>query len=324
VAFVVPRTAEVWMATGTGETSLEDAKWVYTALLHEHIPVDVISEQQLIEGKAADYKVLYVVGNNINHHAARKLEEWVKNGGILWTVYCGLCFDEAGEPLTGMNELIGVETRKTERWGYIPGYGSTTLVEIKNTAPVPAASAITLTGKEGEPLAACAAREVVSLKSTKDTSILATFADGAPAMLRHSYGKGLVYFVATQAGGAYSAKIRRADFDSRADYDPSLRSLITRAALDAGVYRPVYTDVPTLETLLLEKNGKRSVTLINWTYAAGGVQLLLENVRLDLPEAGNFKSVRSLQQGQLKVQGSGNNRFVILPTITSVDVLVLD
>src|SRR5256886_6128663 len=51
VALIFPRSSEIWgRATSLGITALEDAKWVYIALAHAHVPVDVLSEQQLAEG----------------------------------------------------------------------------------------------------------------------------------------------------------------------------------------------------------------------------------------------------------------------------------
>ena len=67
-------------------------------------------------------------------------------------------------------------------------------------------------------------------------------------MVRHSLGKGQVVIVGIWAGLTYSAKVRRADYDMRADFDPSLRNLIVAAALVLGVLVSGY--LPLLLLLL--------------------------------------------------------------------------
>ena len=58
----------------------------------------------------------------------------------------------------------------------------------------------------------------------------------------------------------------------RADFDPSIRALIADPAIARGAARPVTTSEPLVEAVLLEKDGRRSVALMNWAYRGRELQ----------------------------------------------------
>ena len=67
VAFCSPRSSEIWgKATDLGVTAFEDAKWVYLALRHANIPVDVQMEEGLVvQGDRA--ALVQAVGNLLSN-----------------------------------------------------------------------------------------------------------------------------------------------------------------------------------------------------------------------------------------------------------------
>ena len=75
----------------------------------------------------------------------------------------------------------------------------------------------------------------------------------------------------------------------------------------------------------VEKDGRKSIALINWAYSqtekeAGAERLeVMKNVRVSLAQTG-LKTVRSLRHGELKVE----NGAVILPQLDEIDLLVLE
>jgi len=89
VAVVKPETTQRWMNLSGDPPHLmaawENAKWVYSALQHAHIPVDPIDEVILAEEDLSQYKIIYVSGSHLARKAAQGLLKYIENGGTLYT-----------------------------------------------------------------------------------------------------------------------------------------------------------------------------------------------------------------------------------------------
>lgn len=320
VAFVSPRSTEIWSrVTDPGLTAFEDAKWVYTALRHAHIPLDVLSEQQLIEGKLDQYKVIYIPGSHLHHQAALAITQWVNRGGTLWTSASGLHKDQANQPSPAAESLLGLQNRSIEMWGSAPQYRATTLEPLKEINP-PAQTSFVWNGKEVIPRVG---RE--KLKPTTATS-MATFADGSIAVTRNRYGKGETIVAGLWAGLTYSATVRRDDFDMRADFNPSIRDLIAAPALNRKIQRAAIPSDPLVESIALQRDGHHCVALINWAYrhdehAPNRAALQpIENLTIELPGFPAAKAVSSIRHGLLKRTES---KFT-LPLLDEIDLLIIE
>lgn len=320
VAFVTPRSSEIWSkVTDPSLAAFENAKWVYLALRHAHIPLDVISEQQLSEGMLNQYKVIYVPGPHLHHKSANALREWVRNGGSVWTDAAGLSRDEANQPAAEMNEMLGLSERKLETWGSVAQYRAAKLEPLTEANP-PTAAAISW---EKATVPARIAREPLSPSTAEP---LARFSDGKAAVTRNRFGKGEAIVAGFWSGLTYSATVRRSDFNMRSDFDPAIRDMIARTALARNVYRPAIPSDPLVEAIALRKDGQRSVALINWSYAHSETATnkaslqSLENLRIELPGFADAKSVRSIQHGPLKLV----NGAVLLPKLDEIDLLVIE
>ena len=319
VAFVSPRSSEIWgKATELSVTAFEDAKWVYLALAHSHVPVDVLSEQQLAEGKLDQYKVIYVVGPNLRRDAAAKIREWVRDGGTLWTDALGLSRDEANQPAAAMNEMLGVKNRTVEKWGEVQPYRAINLQPFAEEAPKK--KSFTWQQKELRPVVG---RELCEAKSA---NVMAKFSDGEPAVVRNSFGKGQVILTKFWAGLSYSAGVREKSFNLRNDFDSEFRLLIAGPLSAQRIYRPVIPAEPLVEAILLEKDGQRSIALMNWAYSHGANEPVREHLEIfrdlpiDLSHVGELRKVRSLTHGPLRIA----NNAVILPSLEEIDLLILN
>jgi len=317
VAFVSPRSSEIWgkASAELGVTAFEDAKWVYLALSHAHVPVTVLSEQQLAEGKLGSFKLLYIIGPNLRRDAAVQVETWVREGGTLWTDALGLSRDEANQPAVALHEMLGLGERKLERWGSVEPYRATTFKSLSE-AEVPASAAAEFGGAK---LRAAIGRESLTMK---DGETLARFADGQGALVRRRHGEGEVMVTGLWAGLTYSAKVRRADFDMRADFDPTIRELIAAPAAALRL-QPLDVSDPLVEAVLLQNGGRRAVALMNWAYSAAvgrDTPLAAENLRITFGSDGRVRKVTSLIHGDLAVSANG----IVLPRLTDIDLLLLE
>jgi hypothetical protein len=135
-------------------------------------------------------------------------------------------------------------------------------------------------------------------------------------VVRKKVGEGEVVRVGTWAGLAYSKKVRRKDFDMWRDFDGTLRNVIVEDAVKR-VKRPVVVSEPLVEAVLLEVGATRSVSLMNWAYAAGDKLQPMENVTVRVE---GMTAARSAVHGRLDVKDGA----VVLPRMDEVDVLILE
>jgi hypothetical protein len=134
------------------------------------------------------------------------------------------------------------------------------------------------------------------------------------------------------AGLTYSARLRRLHFEMLTDFNPALRALVAAPALSRGVYRPVVPAIPTVEAVFLDKDGRRSIALMNWSYRCvegehgkrSTVLPTIENLRVDLPGVGRPNTIRSLRHGNLPLQTDGGRPFVVPPELSAIDLLVVE
>ena len=345
VAVVKPETTQRWMNLSGNLPHLvaawENAKWIYSALQHAHIPVDPIDEVILAEEDLSHYKIIYLSGSHVTKRAAEGLIRYVQNGGTLYTSGWGLARDEANQPLTDLQSALGLQSRtEPEMWYRVSLYGATNLESYdepsNRLASVPPGAKVI----EGDTIKASftpvVGREV--LKTEHDTEILACFADGTTAMARHSYGKGQVYVIGFFPGLEYSAPVRRLDFNMRRDFDPTRRLVITAPALK--LTQPVVdASDPLVEGVLLKNaaNNKRAVTLANWAYGVAAFKedvsgrrsvivrhLPVNTLQIRIRTAENTKEVISCMLRQsLKFTRSGDSIVVELPRLDEGDVLLL-
>jgi hypothetical protein len=345
VAVVKPETTQRWMNLSGDPPALmaawENAKWVYSALQHAHIPVDPIDEVILAEEDLSKYKIIYISGSHLTAKAAQNLERYVRDGGTLYTSGWGLVRDEANQPLTALAPALGLQDRaEPQMWYRVSLYGAGNIESYNERgnqlAPVPAGARVTAGDTTQGSFTPVVGREV--LRPADDAEVLARFADGAAAMTRHPYGKGQVYVVGFFPGLEYSAAVRRLDFNMRRDFNAALRLVIAAPALK--LTRPVVdASDPLVEGVLLSNaaNGLRAVTLANWAYGVTAMEedashrrspivkhLPAEDLQVAIRTVQGTKQVFScMLQRALQFTESGDSLLVELPRLDEGDVLLL-
>jgi hypothetical protein len=253
-----------------------------------------------------------------------------------------LARDEANQPLAIMEPVLGLRGRNEPQiWYQVQLYGGTGLESYSDRryrlAPVPPGAKIL-----GGSLAEGSFDPVIgreTLTPDGDAEVLARFADGSPAALRHRHGKGRAYVLGFFPGLEYSATVRSAEYDMRRDFQSARRKLVAAPALEltAPVVDP---SDPLVEGVLLRcaAGQRRAVTLANWAYAAGASRedspprqnpvlshLSVENLKVTIRGAGKVSGATScMLERRLELTTSGETVTVTLPRLEEGDVLLLE
>lgn len=341
VAILFPRTTHD-MRRGIGHTNhFQDVKWVWTALVHDHVPVDVVSETMVAAGDLEGRRALYVVGSHVPADAQRAIAAWVRAGGALWTDIEGLARDEYGRPAAEGALLTGQKKPQVELWGRDPGYKASALDPFAGSekgayaAPefariVPAAAAT------GDAVTAAVGRQPLDADGAE---VLARFADGKPAAIRRTVGAGTVHVVGTFAGLAYSEPVRRADYDMSRDFQAARRALVTCAVPPDRVPRPAACESPLVETAVVRRGGDAAVFLMNWAFRAVEEQAIdktgktvaktrprlvpVEKLEVFLPGIPRVGSATSSARGRVTATPRDGGTVLALDRLEAGDIILL-
>lgn len=310
VAIVRPRTAEFFSSSA----SWENGKWVYTALMHSHIPVDPLDEVLLLEKDLARYKVIVICGDHIRRDVAMKLQKWVNDGGTLFTMGRGMAADESDSPLDLMHPLFGLEKRiETQAWASVPRYGATSLGAIRPKGEPAKGAKIQPSNELRCEFIPAVGREVVD--AAKGAEVVLKYEDGRPALIKNKQGKGTAWFATFYAGLEYADETMQ-----RKPFDAAKRACISMPVLSAGVRPVVDADEPMVEGVLLKNSntGQLAVVLINWKFK------LDRPMGLRIRGAGNVsKAFSCALKRDLNIQQNGEFSELIVPQMNEGDILLL-
>jgi hypothetical protein len=274
IAILLSRAADTWDTEDLGgaghlygaknNVNNDERKALWMALRHAQYSVDMITDEDVAEGKLAGYKVLYVVGSEMLSSAVKPLADWVRAGGILYATGGGGLLDEYHRDNTMLYEVYGLKSHDLNRAvrGIRPSRslpGMTPLDTLTVKAPGAGLTQVVLP--------ALCYRDALAPQSAK---VLGTYkTDGSPSFLRNTYGRGTVYYSGALAGLAYltpamppSSQVLPTEFPA------ALRALIALPAQQARVTSPVTTNKPLVEAQYLTGPNGDIVVLTNWTEQA--------------------------------------------------------
>jgi hypothetical protein len=104
---------------GKQNANNEERKAIWLALRHAQYPVDLITDEDVAEGRLRDYRVLYLVGSEMLGSAVKPLDKWIRDGGILYATGGGGLLDEYRQPQPALLALYGLKSQalvRTHRW----------------------------------------------------------------------------------------------------------------------------------------------------------------------------------------------------------------
>ena len=172
-----------------------ERKCLWTALRHAQIPVDVVVEDDLIDGSAHRYRVLYLAADRLSRSAQIGLAAWVRDGGTLISMAGGGFKDEYNEPISTLLPVFGLRGESLEK--------VTTFIRPRIELPRlrPLDTIVSRAGGEEIAVPALAFRQ--RLDALPTTEVLARFSDGSPAATANRYARGQAILWGTLLGAGY-------------------------------------------------------------------------------------------------------------------------
>ena len=296
VAVMLSRASDTWDTEDLGgaghlygtkfNVNNDERKALWMALRHAQYPVDLITDEDLAEGRLADYRVLYVVGAEMLAAAAKPLRQWVRDGGVLYAAGGGGLLDEYHRPLTDLHEVYGLKGHKLTR----------TVRHIRPQTTLPQAKRLDAVIVKGPELGATVIELPAlcyrdALEPMAGVTVVGTYrSDNSPAILKNVFGKGTAYYVGALAGLAYvtPAVPPSSDVLPRG-FPANVRQLITLPVVQAKIVPPVMTSDPLVEAQYLVGSNGTIVTLTNWH------EKPVEKLLVRFPDRSQVKSVQSLR-----------------------------
>ncbi|MGE0609357.1 MAG: beta-galactosidase trimerization domain-containing protein [Pirellulales bacterium] len=279
-------TADIWHDNAGSFAAAKRA--LYTSLRQQQLPVDVVVEQDALNGTLSQYKVLYLTDQHVTGAASQKISAWVEAGGTLFASAGAGMFDELNRPNTILRKLLGVEqtaldSRPDQQIGYIKQ-------DLPFAKPLEVA---TWKFKGGSfPMPAFGVRSRFQATSARIDDRF-QFSDGSPAVANRQVGQGQVqYFAFLPSLSYYHSAIPQRPVDRGSTDDAMAHFLPTEfneasaamiRAPTAELTLPVDCSQPLVESCVIEAPQGKAIALINWNGAP--VKGLRVEVNLPVPQA---------------------------------------
>jgi hypothetical protein len=305
VALLYSKSWPVWK-----EDDTEQIEWMmtYLALLHAHVPVDIVSDEEVADGRfaAGPYKCLYVVNESVPANTAAEIERWVRGGGRLWTAGWSAAKDEYNSPTPSWNEMLGVGERTWKPAGDLERFGE--LIEYAN---------------ERRPyFSRHCHMEPTGATNLSYTAITVPPGETASKAYQRKHGAGLIQVVPWTAGKDYIDGHKKLDgcvAKGAVIYpDDDRRKVIAQFALDA-VTPPAITSASQIMAWPLWALNGGAVLIANFTGDPA------ENVRVSFWSPQIVKTLRSIRVGQLKFEQDKDKRVTCtIPVKDVTDILIIN
>lgn len=256
---------------------------LYIALRHAQIALDVVVEDDVLDGTLNEYAVLYATAGHVTQACAEALVQWVGDGGTLFAAGGMALLNETNQTNLVLAGLFGIEQYSV--FGREAGPGTQEISYIKqDLAYAKVLDRVTIV-PDSEAVGVATAEEllVVGEKAilTPDNSSRSTlghFSDGSAALYSKVHGQGKVFVAAFPVGLAYFRPAMPFRPVARGNTDLTFNHWIPQnfsagaraaAALPvAGVEgaRPVLSSEPRVDIGVVAAKGKGTAIIVtNWT-----------------------------------------------------------
>jgi beta-galactosidase len=176
-----------------GNATRDSLEGLHRAFLEQQIPVDFVHPMDVVRDKLSQYKILFLpFPVMLSKDVAEGVARFVRNGGSV-----------VAEARLGWNDERGFSSEEVPGMGLAAVFGAREKVirPVEKPEIVPEANAPLPGWTTGMHVAGAAFEE--ELEPLPGARLLARFADGAPAIVENSYGKGKAILVGSFLAMAY-------------------------------------------------------------------------------------------------------------------------
>lgn len=330
VALLYSSSSDAWTI---GENLAHGFERMHTwlALAHAQMPADIVSERQAAAGALDQYSVCYLAGPNLARVAADNLKRWVQDGGTLWLAAGAAMRDEFNRPLHSLDDVLPVER----------GDAADLQKHLSSGRYIALLSARDEATWEGGKAGVLSVRQPLTARA--GTTTIASFKDGAAALVKGGAGKGTVFCAgflpalsyiktALDARNALQKKIddhaplspaETADAEVlERTYNPwaypaDVRDLLLLPAREAKVTRPIECDTPLVDAIYMPHANGIVVPLANYTARP------ISTLRLKIATAREVASVESAVHGAVEFRLSAPGRIELSLPLENNDFIAV-
>jgi hypothetical protein len=293
----------------------KEQQQLYLALRHAQHAVDLITEEDILDGALKNLDAVYFAGEWIDNRVVPKLDAWVREGGILYACAGLGRFNQYGEPEPGLRRLLGLKESSLTKNAY----------HLRPLLELPLCEPIDTIKLDGDSIPAVAMKQTLAPESAR---VLGTWSDGSPAVTVHNHGKGKAFAVGTMPGTAYLksalkpipfARGGRHTVYNPVDFSPAATRLVRLGVEAKAIPRAVGCSNDLVETVVIDHPAGTLLTLVNWTNKP--VEKLRVQIRLPVAPAG----VRSVSlQRALPFTATDEGVIFELPALPEADYLLIE
>lgn len=316
--------------------------YLYLLLRHLQLPVDLVTEADIEEGRLKDYDVYFLVGDHMASKPAAALRNWVEAGGVLVSGAGGGLWDEYNRPLDTLKDVYGIkgarQYAREQGREYIPGETYAVNVNDNHLEKAEQALRAKLELLHAHPLDTITCGEfqlpVLGYRQSfavDGGGVIGALQSGNAAIVTNSFGKGralimgflpgISYFYQAYPFRPYGRGGEDLSMCLYPDYKPLVRDAM--ASLLKTVWpamgAAVTTSNPFVEAnLMLQTNGAFYVALVNYS----GKPIKDLSVRIRAADAGKAAKAKAVF-GKASVKTDAEHLIVTTP-IDRFEWLVLE
>jgi len=240
---------------------------LHLLLQHIGIPTEFVTEEDVLEDRIGDYKLLFLVDAHLLPDVPKRLLDWVSAGGVLYCSAGSAMADHLDRPADGLAP-VGIQREAFQTMPGCPGRAmlSYHALQSQGTAKLEGGEAFDLSWA------------LQPLKDVGGADIRLTDKNARPLAGVFPHGRGRIIYTGFWPGISYrraAVVAKRAEDKAAGDVPPpantttsypaAYRRLMTRLLDPLPFQRSVTVDDPYVEARVLKHDKGRLLFLVNWS-----------------------------------------------------------